>query len=94
MLKMRLALVCGLLLVVCLFYQTTSAEQAGKPEPTAEGEPSSEPTGEPTDEDAKGSGKPAAKSEKQGGGGGGASAPGSISIPAIIVLVSVAKFIL
>jgi len=88
---MRLVLLCSVF-VLCLFSLSTRAEDA-KAEPEPEGEPASEPAAEPTDEDAKGSGKPA-KSAKQGGSGGnGASALG-VHIPAILTLVSVAKFML
>jgi len=49
MLKMKLALIFGLFLVLCLSYQVVQAEDAdAKGEPVPEGEPAAEPTGKST----------------------------------------------
>jgi len=91
MLKMKLALIFGLFLVLCLSYQVVQAEDAdAKGEPVPEGEPAAEPTG---DEATKQSGKSVAQDAKTGKSTGvlGSSA---LAVPTILALVTVAKWIL
>jgi len=89
---MRLALILGLLAIICL---SVHAEDHGS---HAEPEPGAEPESEPEhshDEDSKHSGSTVSKGEtKAATGKNPASAPWAFSIPTIITLSAVAKFVL
>jgi len=68
MLKMRLALILGLFLIICLSYQSVQAADAAKaePEPASEPEPTAEPTGD--DETSKRADKSVAQNDNDKSG--------------------------
>jgi len=90
MMKLRLAFLFGLLVVLCVSFTPTTAEDPkSEPEPEAEAEPGAH------DPDSKHAGATVGKQTKAAAGGNSpASAPWAFSVPAIFAFVCVAKFIL